>query len=148
MLSRINVLPTDKRIAGVHSVPLLEDGSIIMVWDRNDQLLTTVGGRIEAGETIDQALNRETVEEAGLILMPERVPFACWYWQETDTYTVFLMAKVARYVPMPEGFETTGRVVFNFETAKQIVNKVERDSGDRIQILEYAEALAPFLLRT
>jgi 8-oxo-dGTP diphosphatase len=76
MLRRITELPKDKRIAGVHSVPLLDDGSIIMVWDRNEQVLTTVGGRIEDGEDIDQALNRETVEEAGVILKPKRIPFA------------------------------------------------------------------------
>ncbi|MGG1634576.1 NUDIX domain-containing protein [Paenibacillus sp. NRS-1760] len=147
MLKRVNELPMDKRIAGIHSIPLLEDGSIVMVWDRNEQTLTTVGGRIEPGESIDEALDRETVEEAGLLLMPERIPVACWYWTETDTYTVFVVAKVHRFVPMPEGFETTGRVTFNFETAKQVVNRIE-GHGQRILILNYAEEAASQIFTT
>lgn len=147
MLKRVNELPTDKRIAGIHSIPLLEDGSIVMVWDRNEQTLTTVGGRIESGESIDEALDRETVEEAGLLLMPERIPVACWYWTETDTYTVFVVAKVHSFVPMPEGFETTGRVTFNFETAKQVVNRIE-GHGQRIHILNYAEEAASHIFTT
>ncbi|MFD1952647.1 hypothetical protein ACFSL6_00250 [Paenibacillus thailandensis] len=39
-------------------------------------------------------MDRETVEEAGLILEAKRVPFAAWYWESTDTYTVFVIAKV------------------------------------------------------
>lgn len=144
MLKRIQQLPTDKRIAGVHSVPLMEDGSIVMVWDRNEKVLTTIGGRIEENESLDEALDRETVEEAGLILQSDRYPFACWYWTETDTYTVYCLAKIDHFVPIPEGFETTGRVSFNFETAKQIVEKVE-GRGERIQILIYAEEAAKSL---
>jgi 8-oxo-dGTP diphosphatase len=52
MLNKIQQLPTDKRIAGVHSVPLMEDGSIMMVWDRNEKVLTTIGGRIEDNESL------------------------------------------------------------------------------------------------
>lgn len=141
MLKRVSELPTDKRIAGIHSIPLLEDGSIVMVWDRNEQTLTTVGGRIEPGEDLNEALDRETVEEAGLLLRAERIPIASWYWSETDTYTVYVIAKVHRFVPIPEGFETTGRVTFNFETAKQVVQRIE-GHGNRIQILNYAEEIA------
>jgi 8-oxo-dGTP diphosphatase len=42
MLKKIQQLPTDKRIAGVHSVPLMADGSIVMVWDRNEKVLHPV----------------------------------------------------------------------------------------------------------
>jgi 8-oxo-dGTP diphosphatase len=145
MLKRIQQLPTDKKIAGVHCVPFMEDGSIVMVWDRNDKVLTTIGGRIEENESLDEALDRETVEEAGLILQSARYPFACWYWAETDTYTVYKLARVESFIAIPEGFETTGRVVMNFETALQIVNKIEGRT-ERIQLLSYAQELASEML--
>ncbi|WP_042162140.1 NUDIX hydrolase [Paenibacillus gorillae] len=141
MLSKIDKLPTDKRIAGVHCVPLLEGGSLVMVWDKDEQVLTTVGGRIEGNESIEEALNREAMEEAGIMLETNRKPFASWYWDETDTYTIYFIAKVEQMFEIPEGFEKTGRVTFNFETARQIVRKVE-GRGERIQILTYAEEAA------
>lgn len=134
------VYPTDKKIAGIHSIPITEDGSIIMAWDKNEKALTTVGGRIEANEDLDTALNRETIEEAGLILESVRVPIAAWYWERTDTYTVFVMARVRHYEPMPEGFETTGRVTMNFETARQLITRIEGD-GFRLELLEIAESV-------
>ncbi|MFD2611363.1 NUDIX domain-containing protein [Paenibacillus gansuensis] len=139
MLTPLNgKFPTDKRIAGIHSIPITEDGSIVMVWDKNEKALTTVGGRIEVNEDIDTALNRETMEEAGLILESKRVPIAAWYWESTDTYTVFVMARVKSYGIMPEGFETTGRVTMNFETARQIISKLEGE-GLRLNLLNIAE---------
>ncbi|MFF2089872.1 NUDIX hydrolase [Paenibacillus sp. NPDC058174] len=141
MLKKIDKLPMDKRIAGVHCVPLLEDGSIVMVWDKDEQVLTTIGGRIEGNESIEEALNREAMEEAGIILESNRKPFASWYWDETDTYTIYFVARVDQMQEIPEGFEKTGRVTFNFETARQIVTKVE-GRAERIQILTYAEEAA------
>lgn len=132
--------PSDRRIAGIHSIPITADGSMVMVWDKHEKALTTVGGRIEGDEDLETALNRETVEEAGLILASKRVPIAAWYWESTDTYTVFVMAEVKEYASMPEGFETTGRVVMNFETARQLIAKLE-GPGFRLELLEMAEAV-------
>jgi 8-oxo-dGTP pyrophosphatase MutT (NUDIX family) len=134
------VFPTDKRIAGIHSIPITEDGSFIMVWDKNEKNLTTVGGRIEGNEDLDAALDRETVEEAGLILESNRLPIASWYWESTNTYTVFVMARVKKYVELPEGFETTGRVTMNLETARQIIDKLE-GQGLRTELLEIVDSL-------
>jgi 8-oxo-dGTP diphosphatase len=139
MLSPLNGdFPTDKKIAGIHSIPITVDGSIVMVWDKNEKALTTVGGRIEVNEDINNALDRETIEEAGIILNSQRVAFASWYWENTDTYTVFVMGRVKEYVALPEGFETTGRVIMNFETARQIISKIE-GQGLRIELLALAE---------
>lgn len=111
-----------------------------MVWDLNEKVLTTVGGRIEVNEDIVTALNRETMEEAGLILVSRRVPIAAWYWESTETYTVFVMARIKDYAIIPEGFETTGRVIMNFETAREIIMKIEGE-GLRLELLEIAEAV-------
>lgn len=138
MLKSIQQLPKNKKVAGIHSVPITDDGSVIMVWDKNEKALTTVGGRLENTESIDEALDRETVEEAGLILEPKRIFIASYYWESTDTYTVFVVAKVSKYVKRPDGFETTGRVTMNFETARQMVTRLE-GAGQRIEILNLAE---------
>jgi len=111
-----------------------------MVWDKNEKALTTVGGRIENDEDINTALDRETIEEAGIILESQRIPIATWYWENTDTYTVFVVARVKKYTTLPEGFETTGRVTMNFETARQIITKIEGD-GFRIGLLALAEPI-------
>ncbi|WP_127499468.1 NUDIX domain-containing protein [Paenibacillus glycanilyticus] len=132
------VWPTDKRIAGIHSIPVTSNGSIVMVWDKYEQSLTTVGGRVEGDEDLITALDRETVEEAGLFLEDERIPVAAWYWESTNTYTVFVIAKVKQYVEIPEGFETTGRVTMNIETAKQMIIKMEGE-GMRTDLLKIAE---------
>ncbi|BFH63521.1 NUDIX domain-containing protein [Paenibacillus azoreducens] len=138
MLKAISEFPADKKIAGIHSVPVTDDGMVVMVWDRNEKVLTTVGGRLENNEGIHTALDRETMEEAGITLDTNRVPIASWYWDHTDTYTVFVVAKVREFTALPDGFETTGRVVMNFETARQMVAKLEGDSH-RIKVLEWAE---------
>lgn len=134
------VFPSDKRIAGIHSIPITKDGSIVMGWDKNEKSLTTIGGRIENNEDIDAALDRETVEEAGLILESNRIPIALWYWDSTDTYTVFVIARVKEYVDMPEGFETTGRVTMNIETARQIIYKMEGE-GLRTELLDIVDSV-------
>ncbi|WP_339322060.1 kanamycin nucleotidyltransferase C-terminal domain-containing protein [Paenibacillus sp. FSL W8-0194] len=138
MLIPISEYPVDKKIAGIHSVPITDDGMVVMVWDQNEKVLTTIGGRLEQHEGIHEALNREAIEEAGVILDAVRIPIAAWYWENTDTYTVFVAAKVKDYTAVPDGFETTGRVIMNFETARQMVRRLEGDSH-RIKVLDLAE---------
>ncbi|WP_082112315.1 NUDIX hydrolase [Paenibacillus sp. DMB20] len=147
MLKAIHEYPKDKKIAGIHSLPITEDGSVIFVWDINEKTLTTVGGRIEEGEDLNTALNRETIEEAGLVLEKHRIPIASWYWESTDTYTVFVVARVKQYLPVPEGYETSGRVVLNFETARQLITKLE-GVGHRTELLSLAEQESKILLKT
>ncbi|RJE88388.1 NUDIX hydrolase [Paenibacillus sp. 1011MAR3C5] len=141
MLKPLNgTFPSDKTIAGIHSIPVAEDGSIVFVWDKHEQALTTVGGRLAPDEDRDTALDRETMEEAGIVLESRRIPFAAWYWESTDTYTVFVMARILAYRELPEGFETTGRVAMNLETARQLIAKLEGD-GLRLDLLALAEPL-------
>lgn len=142
MLKKIVELPTDKKIAGVHCIPITKDGNIVMAWDKEEQVLTTIGGRMEGEETLEEALDRELMEEVGLVVSRERQPFAAWYWESTDTYTVWLLAKVDHFVPYEFENEKTGYVIFNFETARQMIKQIEEDSRFRIDILTIAEDCA------
>ncbi|CAM5215299.1 NUDIX domain-containing protein OS=Ureibacillus acetophenoni OX=614649 GN=SAMN05877842_110137 PE=4 SV=1 [Ureibacillus acetophenoni] len=138
MLKSISVLPKDKRIAGVHCVPIMENGSIVMAWDKDEQVLTTIGGRLEGEENIDEALEREAMEEVGMTISSEKIPFASWYWESTDTYTIWFLVKAQKFLPYTFDFEKTGYVIFNFETANQIISKLEPNNKNRIEILKLA----------
>lgn len=142
MLNTIINLPNDKKIAGVHCIPITKNGTIVMAWDKEEQLLTTIGGRIEKNESIDEALEREAFEEVGLTIGSIRVPFASWYWESTDTYTVWFLVKVENFVPYTFDFEKSGYVIYNFETAKQIISKLEPENKARLQILNQAKERA------
>ena len=138
MLKAISVLPEDKRIAGVHCIPIMENGSIVMAWDKEEQLLTTIGGRLEGEESIEEALERESMEEVGMTISSERIPFASWYWESTDTYTIWFLVKANKFLPYSFDFEKSGYVIFNFETAKQIISKLESNNKIRTEILNLA----------
>lgn len=79
MLTFITEIPTDINISGVHCIPVLENGNLIMTWDKDEKVLTTIGGRLDKDESINEGLDREAIEEAGIELSEERIPFACWY---------------------------------------------------------------------
>ncbi|MEC0225806.1 NUDIX hydrolase [Paenibacillus alba] len=144
MLTFISEIPTDKKISGVHCVPVLENGNVIMTWDKDEKVLTTIGGRLDKNESIDDGLNREAMEEAGIELSDERIPFACWYWKEFDSCRVYFLAKVKHFVEMPKGYEKTGYVITNFETAIEMIQKIE-GREERIAVVKRAGILLGWL---
>jgi 8-oxo-dGTP diphosphatase len=139
MLTFINELPTDKKVAGVHTIPITEQGNIMMAWDEDEQILTTIGGRVEENESLEEALAREVMEESGITLYEEKIPLACWYWESTNSYTVWYLSKVNQFVSNTFTLEKTGYVISNFETMKQMVGKFESPSSIRMQLLNEAE---------
>jgi len=92
VLRPVDALPSDRRISAVHDVPFTDIGSILMAWDRDEHRLTTIGGRLEAGESLRTALDREAVEEAGVLLGAVRLPIAAFLWPDTLAYTVWVVA--------------------------------------------------------
>ncbi|QHW34737.1 NUDIX hydrolase [Paenibacillus rhizovicinus] len=144
MLTFITELPTDFPIGGVHCVPVLDNGNMMMVWDKDEQVLTTIGGRIEADESLEEALDREVMEEAGIELTGRRIPFASWFWASTEGYTVYYLSEVKRFSEMPAGFEKTGYVIMNFETAIAMITAIEGRS-ERIEIIRRAGVLSGML---
>lgn len=138
MLMAIEELPNDKPIAGVHCVPITDDGLVVMAWDKEEQILTTIDGRIEGNESFEEALEREAMEEVGMTISNEKIPFASWYWESTDTYTIWYLVKVQQFLPYTFENEKTGYVLLNFNTAKQMITKLETNFEKRIQILDLA----------
>lgn len=141
MLEFISELPPIHKIDGVHCVPVLDNGNVVMVWDPSEKVLSTVGGRIEKNESIIDVLNREAMEEAGLILSEEKTLFASWYWEKYDAYRLFYLVKVREFVDIPKGFETTGYVITNFKTALEMIKKIE-GREERIEVIKRAGILS------
>lgn len=75
------------------------------------------GGRLEPGETPEQAARRETIEEIGATLGP--LTLLGWYiLTETETAAqstiCAYLAEVTNYAERPEGFESLGRGKFPY----------------------------------
>ncbi|MFD0679247.1 MULTISPECIES: NUDIX domain-containing protein [unclassified Paenibacillus] len=141
MLTFIQEIPVDKPVSGVHCIPVLDNGNLIMVWDKEERVLTTIGGRLEKNESLIEALRREAVEEAGIQIEDEVIPFACWYWEEFGSYRLYFLTKVKKFIEMPQQYETTGYVITNFETAIDMIQKIE-GREERIAIIRKAGILA------
>jgi len=144
LLKFINEIPTDYPIGGVHCIPLLDNGNLMMVWDREEKVLTTIGGRIEQNETLEDGLNREVMEEAGIEITDVRLPFASWFWEESNGYTVYFLTHVKRICEMPKRYEKTGYVIMNFETALDMIKNIE-GREERIKIIRRAGILSGYL---
>lgn len=142
MLNFIDTLPTDKQIAGVHCIPINEQGMIMLAWDKEEQLITTIGGRVENSETLEEALVREVMEEVGITLMEEKIPFASWYWSSTDTYTVWYLSKVKTLGKYDFQNEKTGYLISNFLTFEMLITQLENKYAPRLQILQLAKKKA------
>ncbi|WP_256376736.1 NUDIX hydrolase [Cohnella herbarum] len=128
-------------MGGVHCIPLLDNGNLMMVWDREEKVLTTIGGRLEQNETIEDGLDREVMEEAGIELTEIRVPFASWFWKESNGYTIYFLTLVKRICEIPKGYEKTGYVIMNFETALDMIKNIE-GREERIEIIRRAGILS------
>ena len=142
MLTLIKDLPKNHIVAGVHCIPITNEGNIVLSWDEEEQLLTTVGGRLEKDESIEEALSRELLEEIGLVIEEDKIPFITYFWESTNTYTIWYLAKTKRFESTGFEYEKTGYVILNFKTAQQLLSKIEPKNTQRREILKHAEIIA------
>ncbi|MEK4522504.1 NUDIX domain-containing protein [Psychrobacillus sp. FSL W7-1493] len=104
--------------------------------------MTTIGGRLENGESLEEALEREVMEEVGITLTDERVPFASWYWSASDTYTVWYLSKIKTIGNYEFNNEKTGYIISNFSTFEMMIKQLEGEQAPRLQILQLAKKKA------
>jgi 8-oxo-dGTP diphosphatase len=142
MLTRLEDLPQNTTIAGVHCVPITPEGNLVLSWDEEEQLITTVGGRLEQNESINEALSRELMEEIGLVIEESKIPLITYYWESTNTYTIWYLVKAKEFLKTEFDFEKTGYIILNFKTAQQLLHKLEPENQTRRTILETAECVA------
>lgn len=89
---------------------IMKDGKILMVGNRaHPEYLYSVGGRIQFGETAEQAVIREVYEETGVKMEIDRLGFVHENYFYGDAYTNLnkLIYEISFffYMKVPEGFE-------------------------------------------
>jgi 8-oxo-dGTP diphosphatase len=116
-------------------------GAGIVLADIVGRGLTTPSGRVEPGETPDQAAVRETYEETGGHILPGSLKFIGYHaysflkgddQDETFLCPVFL-TEIERFDPIPPGSESTGIIVvdhIDLESHYFIWDELVRDLFD------------------
>ena len=88
---------------------ILRDGKILMVRNRRAGYCYSVGGRIKLGETAQDAVVREVLEETGVRLSVDRLGFVheTYFYGDGDTNLGKTIYEIAFYFYMnvPDAFE-------------------------------------------
>lgn len=107
-----DTIPADRPVVTAAVVPFTDGGEVVMFRHRNG-LIEYLGGHIEAGELTEDAVRRESIEEGGAVLgEPFHLVGYLVFDGERPSYNPLYVAPVEKFVPVPEGTESAGRLVF------------------------------------
>lgn len=126
----------------VHAVGVLDNGNIMLLYDEQpdrEAVLTPAGGKVDEGETPEEALRREFLEETGYVIGEIRPWHAYRPSTMMDMVTYgFVARKLTRVqAPTPEPGERIREVTYSFEEFLQLGhNPMLRDWMLRILLLE------------
>lgn len=88
---------------------ILKDGKFLMVCSDRDDYLYSVGGRIQFGETSEEAVVREVEEETGVRMEIDRLGFVSevYFYGDAPSNLGKTIYEVSfyYYMKVPEGFE-------------------------------------------
>lgn len=105
-------IPQDRPIITAAVVPYTSQNEVVMFRHENG-LIEFLGGHIETGESIEEAVRREAIEEGGVILGDKLHMVGYLVFSGlTPSYNPLYVSKSERFVPIPDGTESRGRLVF------------------------------------
>ena len=114
------------------SVVVLDDQRRVLLQKRRDfRIWALPGGRVEAGETLDDAAIRETFEETGLRVTLMRKVGTYWKPQHDDTVTVFT-ARVVGGEIVRVSDETRDVRWFDLEHLPPLLGTIKRYLADAL----------------
>ena len=91
---------------------ILKNGRFLMVGNRRSDYLYSVGGRLKFGETAEEAVKREVLEETGARMEIERLGFVHenYFYGDSPANLGKLIYEVSFffYMKVPEDFEPKG----------------------------------------
>ena len=123
---------------------IMKDGKLLMVGNRYHNYLYSVGGRIQFGETAEEAVVREAEEETGVRLDIDRLGFVHenYFYGDMPWNERLLIYEVAFYFYMrvPEGFEPVCKSVIEDGT-EEFLEWVSPDEPRAIYPEFFREAL-------
>ena len=95
---------------------IMKDGKILMAGnDIHPEYMYTVGGRLQFGETAEEAVRREVYEETGVLMEPERLGFIHegYFISDLEEYPGIPVYEINYYFYMkvPEDFAPAERFV-------------------------------------
>ena len=92
---------------------IMKNGKVLMAGNKNQDYLYTVGGRVQFGETSEDAIIREVSEETGMKLEIDRLGFIQenFFWADVTEHIDKLVYEIDYYYYMkvPEDFEPVSK---------------------------------------
>lgn len=137
-----DTVPGDRPIVTAAVVPYTEQGEIVMFRHENG-LIEFLGGHMEAGESVEDGVRREAMEEGGVVLEKNlRLIGYLVFDGDRPSYNPLYVGRVDRFAPIPPGTESLGRLVFREdEVIEAILNGPEHDWKRRhVEMMESALA--------
>jgi 8-oxo-dGTP pyrophosphatase MutT (NUDIX family) len=119
-------------IRSIHAIAFLPESEGVLLVENKDRSFSFPGGRVEGGETLEQALHREVWEESRARLTPHLYPFAV-------TRIEFLNCAPGRILRVHPTF-----LSWVMGTVAELTDEPHHDPADTVigrHILSYDEAM-------
>ncbi len=114
---------------------IMKNGQFLMVGNERSDYLYSVGGRIKFGETAEEAIVREVMEETGVNMEVDRLGFVHenYFYGDSPTKLGKLIYEVSFffYMKVPEDFELVSES-FTEDESKEYLRWVSADESIKI----------------